>query len=143
MDFLKSMAVSASGMSAQRLRMNIVSSNLANAHSSKTANGEPYRRKDVVFSAVSPKSEFGQELQSAMDKQMKLVKVSQIVQDQDPFRLVYNPSHPHADEKGFVKMPNVRIIEEMANMIDATRSYEANLAVLKASKHMATKALEL
>jgi flagellar basal-body rod protein FlgC len=142
MDFMKTMTMSASGMSAQRLRMNVISSNLANANSTETAEGGPYRRKDVVFKATELRK-FGEELDSALDRKLRGVKVSRMVQDRTPFRLVYNPSHPHADEDGFVRMPNVNLIQEMANMIDASRSYEANLAVLNTSKNMALKALEL
>ena len=142
MDFMKTMAMSASGMSAQRLRMNVISSNLANANSTETAEGGPYRRKDVVFKATELQK-FGEELTSALDRKLRGVRVSRMVQDRTPFRIVYNPSHPHADGDGFVRMPNVNLIQEMANMIDASRSYEANLAVLNTSKKMALKALEL
>jgi flagellar basal-body rod protein FlgC len=143
MDFLTSMALSASGMSAQRMRMNIISSNMANANSTKTADGGPYRRRQVVVSAVPLKNTFEGELSSAVDRQLRKVQLSSIQLDQTPFRLVHNPGHPHADEKGYVKMPNVSVIQEMANMIDATRGYEANLAVLNSSKRMALKALEI
>lgn len=143
MDFLKSMAVAASGMSAQRLRMNVISSNLANVSSTKTEGGGPYRRQEVVFSAQPIEKKFGRELKSALDRQLQMVRVSRIQQDRTPFRLVYNPNHPHADQNGYVRMPNVNLIREMANMIDASRGYEANLAVLSTTKNMALKALEL
>ena len=130
-------------MSAQRMRMNIISGNMANANSTKTAEGGPYQRREVVVSAVPLKKTFDRELTSAVDRQLRAVQLSSIQLDQTPFRLVHNPGHPHADEKGYVKMPNVNVIQEMANMIDATRGYEANLAVLNTSKKMALKALEI
>jgi flagellar basal-body rod protein FlgC len=143
MDFLKSMAISASGLSAQHVRMNVISSNLANLSSTQTAEGEPYRRKEVIFSASPMPEDFGGMLQSALDSELREVKVTRIVQDASPFRSVYNPNHPQADKTGYVRMPNVNLVEEMANMIDASRGYEANLTVMSTTKSMALKALEL
>jgi flagellar basal-body rod protein FlgC len=143
MDFLKSMAISASGMSAQHLRMNIISSNLANLDSTQTAEGGPYRRKEVIFSADPIKEDFSGMLESALDAEMCGVKVKRVVEDTTPLRSVYNPSHPQADKNGYVLMPNVNLIQEMANMVDASRGYEANLTVMSTTKNMALKALDL
>jgi flagellar basal-body rod protein FlgC len=143
MDFLKSMAISASGLSAQHLRMNIISSNLANLNSTQTAEGGPYRRKEVIFSADPLKEDFGGMLESALDGDLNGVKVKRVVEDTSPLRSVYNPNHPQADKSGYVLMPNVNLIQEMANMIDASRGYEANLTVMSTTKSMALKALEL
>ena len=143
MDYLKAMIMSASGMSAQRNRMNVISSNLANSGSTETEKGGPYRRREVVFSAQPLQRSFSGVLQQAMDKELQTVRVTRVQEDQTPFRVVYNPTHPHADEEGYVRMPNVNLIHEMADMIDASRAYEANLAVLSTTKNMALKTLEL
>jgi flagellar basal-body rod protein FlgC len=143
MDFLKSMAISASGLSAQHLRMNVISSNLANLNSTQTAEGGPYCRKEVVLSATPLQEDFGDMLQSAIGNENCGVKVTRITKDTTPFRSVYDPSHPQADSNGYVQLPNVNLIEEMANMIDASQGYEANLTVMNTTKNMALKALDL
>ncbi|MDY6843829.1 MAG: flagellar basal body rod protein FlgC [Thermodesulfobacteriota bacterium] len=141
MDFFETMEISSSGLSAQRARLNIIASNLANVNSTRTPEGGPYRRKDVIFGA-QPLS-FHEQLNSHLDKSVKLVKVVNIVEDQRPFKVEYNPSHPDADESGYVTLPNINVMEEMINMLLATRSYEANIAVISAAKNMALKALEI
>ncbi len=133
--------VSASGMEAQRLRMNIIASNLANVETTRTADGGAYRRKDIVFAAQKP--EFGGLLQNSMDRFRSGVEVVGIVEDQRPLKQAYEPNHPDADAKGYVAYPNINAAEEMVNMISATRSYEANVAAYKATRDMAMKALEL
>lgn len=138
MDMFK---VSASGMEAQRLRMNIIASNLANVETTRTAGGGAYRRKDIVFAAEKP--EFGGVLQNSIDKYRTGVEVVGIVEDQRPLKQAYEPNHPDADANGYVAYPNINAAEEMVNMISATRSYEANVAAYKATKDMALKALEL
>jgi flagellar basal-body rod protein FlgC len=137
MDFFSSMRVSASGLDAQMKRMNTISSNIANA---ETAG---YQKKDTVVQAQTDRENFGEILENALDEQVQGVQVTEITQDQGPPRLVYNPSHPQANADGYVAMPNVNPVEEMANMISAQRSYEANVSAMNAAKAMAQKALEI
>lgn len=141
--------ISASGLTANRMRMDVVSSNIANAETTRAeiVNGEwtPYRRKSVELSqsGVSP---FEQQLQSVMKKgsaQVSGVTVSGIKEDQTPFTLSYDPSNPDADDNGYVRLPNVDMIKEMVDLMSATRSYEANVTALNASKSMFMKALEI
>jgi flagellar basal-body rod protein FlgC len=139
--------ISSSALTAQRLRMDVISSNIANADTSraKYVNGKwvPYQRKLVSFETKSQPS-FAQALQGAMaDGTGEGVRVSKIIEDQTPVKLVYNPTHPDADANGYVAMPNVDIAKEMVDMISATRSYEANVTALNATKAMITKALEI
>ncbi len=144
MDFFSSMRVSASGLEAQTRRMNTISSNIANAETTEVEGQEgPYKRKDPVFTATADKESFGEILQSQLDQQVQGVVVEDIHEDTAPPRMVYNPAHPHANEEGYVAMPNVNTVEEMANMISAQRSYEANVTALNAAKSMAAKALEI
>ena len=143
MDFFTAFDISASGLSAQRTRMNIISSNLANAQSTQTPEGGPYRRKDVVFSANPPQNAFKEILQGQLAGKINQVNVVEIVEDPRPFKLVYDPNHPNADRSGYVSYPNVNIMEEMVNMLSASRSYEANVTAIKAAQEMALKALEI
>ena len=139
MDFFSSMDISASALAAERTRMNLISSNLANANSTKTAEGGPYKRKDAVF-AATPAASFGSMLNKA---DARRVEITQIIEDQRPPRLQYDPSHPQADASGYVAYPNINVVEEMADMITASRSYEANVTAAQAAKSMALKTLEL
>jgi flagellar basal-body rod protein FlgC len=141
MDFLTSLHISSTGMSAQRVRMNVVSMNLANADTTRSEKGGPYRRKTVVMEA-EPLNKFDAAL-AVQSKSACGVNVTDIVEDKTPFRRVYNPSHPDADNSGFVKMPNIDLIAEMADMMIARRSYEANVTALNTAKAMALKALEI
>lgn len=143
MDFFSSMRVSATGLDAQMKRMNTISSNLANAETTRTEQGGPYRRKDPLMAAQTDRESFGEILASELDEQIQGVQVQEIVEDDRPPRLVYNPQHPDANEQGYVAMPNVNVAEEMANMISAQRSYEANVTAMGAAKAMAQKALEI
>jgi flagellar basal-body rod protein FlgC len=124
--------VSASAMSAQGQRLNTVASNLANADSTSSATGETYKAKQVVFQAVPT----GNPAASG-------VKVQKVVEDSSPAKMVYDPKHPQADEKGYVAMPNVNVVEEMVNMISASRSYQNNVEVANAAKTMLLKTLTL
>jgi len=144
MDLFSSLRVSASGLEAQTRRMNTISSNIANAETTRVEGGEgPYRRKDPIFTATTDKENFGEILQNELDQQVQGVLVEDIHEDTRPPRMVYNPSHPDANEEGYVAMPNVNTVEEMANMISAQRSYEANVTAMGAAKAMAAKALEI
>ena len=143
MDFFDALHVSASGLSAQRLRMNLISANLANMNTTRTQDGGPYRRKDPVFSAQAPTGSFREVLRNRQKEMVKEVAVIDIVEDSRlPIRK-HDPSHPDADADGFVALPNINVMEEMVNMISATRSYEANVTAVKAAKDMAIKALEI
>ncbi|KIL35283.1 flagellar basal body rod protein FlgC [Cohnella kolymensis] len=138
--------ISASALTAQRLRMDIISSNIANAETTRAGfvNGKfvPYRRKMVVMEPVQP--QFKNLLNDRLDAAASRgVQVTGIREDSTPFKQVYNPSHPDADETGMVYMPNVDIMKEMVDMISASRSYEANVTALNASKAMFMKSLEI
>lgn len=141
MDFFSSMDISASALSAERTRINLISSNLANVNSTKTPEGGPYRRKDAVFTATQAEGGFGAALGKA--SAARKVEVSQIREDPNPPRMQYDPSHPDADAQGYVAYPNINVVEEMADMVTATRSYEANVTAAQAAKSMALKTLEL
>lgn len=143
MDFIKSMNISASGLTAQRQRMDIISSNLANVESTRTPGGGAYRRKDVVFASVPDGQNFESFLRPQLDGGLTEVKVVGIYEDPKPPRTVYDPGHPDADAKGYVSLPNINVVAEMVNMLSASRSYEANITALNATKNMALKALEI
>ena len=147
MDFITGMEISASGLLAQRSRLNIISQNLANAFTTRTAEGGPYRRKIAVFKAEP----FVNHLDRARDQPSnpvggdprRGVLLDKVEDDQSPFKRIYDPSHPDADKDGYVNMPNVEVVTEMANMVTASRSYDANVAAVNTSKSMAMKALEI
>lgn len=143
MDFFSSMNVSSSALTAERTRMNLISSNLANASTTRTPEGGPYKRKDAVFAATPVVSPFNRALDNATGRNVRQVEVMQIIEDQNPPRLQYDPSHPDANPQGYVSMPNVNVVEEMADMINVTRSYEANVTAVQAAKSMALKTLEI
>lgn len=143
MDFSNAISVSSSALTAGRTRMNLISSNLANANTSRTAEGGPYKRKDAVFEATPLESRFNKALDGATTRQVQQVQVSRIVEDQSPPRMQYDPGHPDADPQGYVAMPNVNVVEEMADMIGASRAYEANVTAIQAAKSMAMKTLEI
>lgn len=143
MDLFSSMRVSTTGLDAQTKRINTITSNLANAETAQTEEGGPYKRKDPVFTAMPDHESFGEILENTMDQQVQGVLVEGIHEDERPPRMVYNPSHPLANEVGYVAMPNVNPIEEMANMISAQRSYEANINAFNAAKSMAERALDI
>lgn len=143
MSFFKSMNISSSALAAQQLRMNVLSTNLANAQTTRTPEGGPYRRQDVVFSAVPTGTPFEDFLDDTMNTQLRKVQVVNIHQDMNDPKMVFNPSHQDADKNGYVKMPNIDVMTEMVNMITATRAYEANATALSEAKNMAMKALEI
>lgn len=156
MSMFSAFNINASGMTAQRYRMDIISENVANANTTRTADGTPYRRKTVVFaekggranfSHVTHHIDFDHILCQAAHRQgytTKGVKVTGVYKDYETeMNMVYDPSHPDADENGYVTYPNVNIITEMTNMIDASRAYEANATAFNASKSMAVQGLEI
>ena len=142
MNFMDSLSISSTGLSAQRLRMNLISSNLANANTTRTENGEPYKRKDVIFEAAQGES-FQEILDERTAEEGHGVKVAGIIEDEKPFIQKYDPNHPDADENGYIRLPNVNIVEEMVNMISASRSFEANAMAVAATKDMAGTALDI
>jgi flagellar basal-body rod protein FlgC len=143
MDFLQSMDISASGMTAQRSRLNVISMNLANANTTRTEDGTAYRRKTVIFETEPVGNSFSSQLQDSIDKNIYGVKVTSIVPVAGELKKTYDPTHPDADKDGYVSYPNVNLVEEMVSMLNANRSYEANASAVKASKEMALKALEI
>lgn len=145
MSLFKAIDISASGLTAQRLRMDTISENIANVNTTRTPAGGPYRRKVVVFEAREPEKGFGAVFSQALGEQDAGdgVRVVRIAEDNSPFKMVYDPSHPDANAQGYVMMPNVNIVTEMVNMISATRAYEANATAVKSSKDIALKALEI
>jgi len=143
MDFLTSMKISSSGLSVQRQRMETLSSNLANVETTRTPEGGPYRRKDVVVTSLPLEDDFAQVLKTELGEKVNRVLVSSIVEDTSPPRLVYNPTHPDADSQGNVAMPNIDLVGEMVNLVTATRSFEANVTAINAAKSMALRAIEL
>lgn len=143
MDFLTGMRVSSSGLAAQRMRLNAVSSNIANVNTTRTPEGGPYRRKDVVLESIPDAKNFGEILMSQPDRDVQRVQVTDVVVDRKAPLLKYEPDHPDANEDGYVAYPNINMMEEMANMLQATRAYEANVAAMNATKDMAMTSLEL
>lgn len=130
-DLFLPLKVSATGLEAQKIRLNVIASNLSNINSTRTPEGGPYRRKDVLFMSYM------------YDQISHGVDVYKIVEDQRPFRTVFEPGHPDADKDGYVRYPNVNPIEEMINMISASRAYEANLTMINSYKEMFLRTLDL
>ncbi|MFZ7125673.1 MAG: flagellar basal body rod protein FlgC [Desulfobacterales bacterium] len=143
MDFFDALKTSASGLTAQRIRMNLISGNLANANTTRTADGGPYRRKDLVVAAAAEGRSFADVLRAQQEGGPVSVKPLAVVEDQRPPIRKYEPGHPDADDDGYVLLPNVNVTEEMVNLVSASRSYEANIAAVKAAKSMAQRALEI
>lgn len=145
MGYFGALDIGASALTAQRLRMDTISQNIANANTTRTDDGTPYRRRLVVFQERSQGIPFSDYLSASSRERYvgKGVKVAAVVEDTSDFKKVYDPGHPDADEEGYVEMPNVDIITEMVNMISATRAYEANVTSINTTKSMAMKALEI
>jgi len=148
--FFASLGIGATGMKAQRMRMDIIAANIANAHTTRTPEGGPYKRKDLVFAAL-PYDEGGQP-KSFLDMLIKAgeeekdpqgVYVATIVEDKGEPKMVYDPDHPDANAEGYVAYPNIDVVKEMVNLLSASRSYEANVTVMNAAKSMALKTLDI
>ena len=146
MSFLNALNISASGMTAERMRLDIVAENIANLNTTRTENGGPYRRKMVVFESIEDNS-FANAFRSELSRQNRAssggVRVAEIVEDPSDFRMVYNPEHPDADQNGYVQMPNVDLLKETIDSMAASRAYDANLTAFNTIKTMASKALEI
>ena len=144
MSVFGAMDISASGLTAQTLRRDIISQNIANAQTTRDADGNVYKKKDVVFAEKSQvTSTFGDVFGITTGTKSAGVKVTEIVEDQSGGARVYDPTHPDADEEGYVTYPNVNIVTEMTDLIDASRAYEANITAFNATKSMIMKALEI
>jgi flagellar basal-body rod protein FlgC len=143
-EFFSGFRVSGSGLSAQRARLNTISSNIANINTTRTPEGGPYQKKNVVFQAIPDAKNFGEILGSANPKShIERVQVVDIISDTKAPLLKYEPNHPDANSEGYVAYPNINLMEEMANMIQATRAYEANVSALQSAKDMASASLEI
>lgn len=142
MDLLKSIDIAAEGMTAQRIRLNVISMNLANANTTRTEKGGPYRQKTAIFQTV-PASSFEGQFQDALERQIYGVRVTKIEDVAGEFKKIFDPSHPDADDKGYVYLPNVNLVQEMVKMLNANRSFEANASAVRAAKEMALKALDI
>lgn len=134
MNVLSATAITASALEAEKMRVDITSQNIANAHTTQGLDGKPYQRRVVAFESV---------LNEQMGQNMQGVRISEIKRDESPGEVINNPEHPHADEEGNVLMPNVNIAYEMVDMVTASRSYEANLAVVRNARQMANQALSI
>ena len=143
MDFMTALDIAASGLSAERTHLNVISMNLANVNTTRTPDGGPYRRKSVVFRSTPVESPFSRAMQSVLDQEIRGVRVAGVITDNRPLKQVYEPGHPDANGQGYVSYPDINAVEEMANMITAIRSYEANVATVTSIKTMFNKALDL
>ena len=143
MDFMTAFDISASGLSADRTRINTISMNLANAKTTRTAQGGPYRRRSVVQQATDVDDPFSIHMRSALDRAVQGVRVSAVTMDNRPFKRVYEPGNPDANAEGYVMYPDINVVEEMANLMTAQRNYEANVTTVDAVKGMFIKALEI
>lgn len=141
MDITNIFKISASALKAHSLRLNTISSNLANVETTSTPEGGPYKKQSTYFQTKT--LSFQDQLNNQMGSSVKGVEVSKIIEDKSPPRKVYDPSHPDATEDGYVEMPNISVLEEMVDMMSATRSYQANVTSIKMAKRMALKALEI
>lgn len=142
MDFLTAMKISGSALKAERTRINIASMNLANANTTRTVEGGPYRAKSVIFGATPLANSFQQAYDSVDDK-LRKVEVVKVVEDNVPFKEIYDPSHPDADVNGIVKMPNVNTAEQMVDLMSARRDFDANVTAMDSIKAMALRSLEI
>ena len=146
MGMFDGLEISASGLTAERMRMDVVAQNLANAQTTRGADGQPYRRQEVVLQERTPTSGFGAALAGAMGGRTGTpggVQVAQIAKDQTPLKRVYDPGHPDADANGYVQMPNVDSVSEMVDLISAQRAYEANVTAMQSAKQMFSRTLDL
>jgi flagellar basal-body rod protein FlgC len=146
MSMFGGMEISASALTAQRLRMNVTAENIANAETTRGADGNPYRRKEVTLEAVGQDGTFGAQLSRAMGTSGVVaggVQATAVTEDETEGKLVYDPGHPDADAQGYVRLPNVDTVTEMVDLIDAQRAYEANVTAMSAAKQMFAKTLEI
>lgn len=161
MAYLSSFDISSYGLSAQRFRMDVISSNIANANTTRTSEGGPYQRRDVVFKAIDFNKTLNEKLaannnlleyenplddpflQENANPAIMSVAVDKVVRDESEFRYKYDPTHPDANEEGYVAYPNINPVIEMSNLIEATRAYQANVSAFQSAKSIAQSAIEL
>ncbi len=143
MDFMTALDIGASALTADRTAINITSMNLANAKTTRTIEGGPYQRRTVVKAAVDVDHPFSKHMQSEMDRELKGVRILNVLPDSRPPKAVYEPGHPDANEEGIVYYPDINVVEEMANLMTAQRNYEANTTTVSAIKNMYMKALAI
>ena len=143
MDFMTALDMGASALSAERTHINIISMNLANAKTTRTPDGGPYRRRSVVMESIPVDGSFTEQMKGALDRELRGVRVQSVAIDQRPHKLVYEPGHPDANADGYVAYPDINVVEEMAALMTAQRGYEANVTTVDAIKQMYTKALEI
>ena len=141
MDILTTMKIGGSALKAQRTRMNAIGTNIANIDTTRTPEGGPFRKREVIFQSTT--RGFADELSASQRDGIAGVEVTGIRTDPSPPRMIYNPGHPDADNAGMVAMPNIDLMEEVADMMSASRAYEANVTVIRSAKRMALKALEI
>ncbi len=142
MKLLAALRLASTGLKVQRVRLNITAMNLANAHVTRTLEGGPYRAKNLIVAASPLEPDFAQRLGELSEK-LAAPKVLAIVDDESPFKEVYDPTHPDADERGIVRYPNVDVLTEMVDLMAASRAYEANLSVVSVTKNMALKTIDI
>jgi flagellar basal-body rod protein FlgC len=143
MDLMTALDIGASGLTAQRAQLNVISMNMANIRTTKTETGGPYQRKSVSFEATPVYSPFDQAMQDQLNRNLEGVKVLGVIRDERPFKQVYEPNHPDANDQGYVFYPDINVVEEMANMMQTMRGYEANVQTIQSVKRMFQKALTI
>jgi len=143
MGMFRAIDTSASGLTAERLRMDVISNNIANVNTTRTEDGGPFRRQLVIFQARKSYHNWPFEERKTPQPIGSGVRACRIMSDQSPFKLVYDPNHPDADKDGYVRMPNISIVHEMVDMITATRAYEANVTCMNSAKDMVNSALTI
>jgi flagellar basal-body rod protein FlgC len=143
MDFMTALDIGASALTADRMNLNITAMNLANAKTTRTLEGGPYRRRTVIRAATDVDHPFSKHMSTALDRELKGVRILNVLPDRRPFKKVLEPGHPDADEEGMVTYPDINVVEEMANMMTIQRNYEANVATVETIKTMYSKALEI
>ncbi len=143
MNIFSAMEIISTGLTAQRTRLNVTASNLANAQTTRTPEGGPYRRKDPVFTTESIQTRFREMMGDELAKEAQGVRTTEIVEDTTAPRLVHDPGHPDANENGFVAYPNVSVVEEMVNMIMASRAYDAGATAMTAMSTIAKAAMRV
>ena len=143
MSFFNSINIAATGLTAQRVRMDTIAENIANVNTTRTADGGPFQRRTVIFEERAGRDPFNAIFGDHMNRQGQGVRVTQIISDPTPGMLTFDPHHPDADEFGYVRMPNINIVEEMVNMISASRSYEANITAMTSFRTIVSRTLEI
>jgi len=143
MGMFRAIDTSASGLTAERLRMDVISNNIANVNTTRTQDGEPFRRKMVIFESRNPRGSWWFQDRQKPQQPGTGVRVNAIMEDMAPFKMEYDPNHPDADSEGYVRRPNINIVHEMVDMITATRAYEANVTCINSAKDITNAALNI